>query len=57
MVGTAVTDVGTVGEVGVVDTVVFTDRDDAAAIARTVIAMTDVLGINPLDPAWSAGDS
>jgi len=33
------------------------DRDDAAAIARTVIAMTDVLGVNPLDPAWSAGDS
>jgi cysteinyl-tRNA synthetase len=32
------------------------DRDDAAAIARTVIAMTDVLGVNPLDPAWSAGD-
>jgi len=33
------------------------DRDDAATIARTVIAMTDVLGVNPLDPAWSAGDS
>jgi cysteinyl-tRNA synthetase len=33
------------------------DRDDAAAIARTVIAMTDVLGVNPLDPAWAAGDS
>ena len=32
------------------------DRDDAATIARTVIAMTDVLGVNPLDPAWSAGD-
>jgi cysteinyl-tRNA synthetase len=32
------------------------DRDDAAAIARTVIAMTDVLGVHPLDPAWSAGD-
>ena len=33
------------------------DHEDAAAIARTVIAMTDVLGVNPLDPAWSAGDS
>jgi cysteinyl-tRNA synthetase len=33
------------------------DHDDAAAIARTVIAMTDVLGVNPLDPAWAAGDS
>ncbi len=32
------------------------DQEDAATIARTVIAMTDVLGINPLDPAWSAGD-
>ena len=31
MVGTAVTDVGRVGELGEVDTVVFTDRDDAAA--------------------------
>ena len=26
-------------------------------IARVVIAMTDVLGVNPLDPAWSAGDA
>ncbi len=33
------------------------DHEDAAAIARSVIAMTDVLGVNPLDPAWSAGDS
>ena len=33
------------------------DHEDAAAIARVVIAMTDVLGVNPLDPAWSAGDS
>jgi cysteinyl-tRNA synthetase len=33
------------------------DAEDAAAIARVVIAMTDVLGVNPLDPAWSAGDS
>jgi cysteinyl-tRNA synthetase len=33
------------------------DAEDAATIARVVIAMTDVLGVNPLDPAWSAGDS
>ena len=33
------------------------DHDDAEATARVVIAMTDVLGVNPLDPAWSAGDS
>ncbi len=33
------------------------DAEDAAAIARVVIAMTDVLGVNPLDPIWSAGDS
>ncbi|MBM6403152.1 cysteine--tRNA ligase [Phycicoccus sp. CSK15P-2] len=33
------------------------DHDDAAAIARQVVAMTDVLGVNPLDPAWSSGDS
>jgi len=33
------------------------DTEDAAAIARVVIAMTDVLGVNPLDPTWSAGDS
>ena len=33
------------------------DSEDAAAIARVVIAMTDVLGVNPLDPIWSAGDS
>ena len=33
------------------------DHEDAAAIARVVVAMTDVLGVNPLDPAWSAGDS
>ncbi len=33
------------------------DHDDAAATARVVIAMTDVLGVNPLDPAWSAADS
>ena len=32
------------------------DDEDAATIARVVIAMTDVLGVNPLDPAWSAGD-
>jgi cysteinyl-tRNA synthetase len=28
------------------------DHEDAAAVARVVIAMTDVLGVNPLDPAW-----
>src|SRR4029079_5717523 len=33
------------------------DHEDAAAVARVVIAMTDVLGVNPLDPAWSAGDT
>jgi cysteinyl-tRNA synthetase len=33
------------------------DHEDAVAAARTVIAMTDVLGVNPLDPAWAAGDS
>ena len=33
------------------------DHEDAAAVARVVIAMTDVLGVNPLDPAWSASDS
>jgi cysteinyl-tRNA synthetase len=33
------------------------DHEDAAAIASTVIAMTDVLGVNPLDPTWSAGDA
>ncbi|QIM21956.1 cysteine--tRNA ligase [Phycicoccus sp. HDW14] len=33
------------------------DADDAATIARSVVAMTDVLGVNPLDPAWSTGGS
>ncbi|MBD3784187.1 MAG: cysteine--tRNA ligase [Micrococcales bacterium] len=33
------------------------DHDDAAAIAHQVVAMADVLGVNPLDPAWSAGGS
>ncbi|NHA69881.1 cysteine--tRNA ligase [Phycicoccus flavus] len=31
------------------------DQDDATAIARQVVAMTDVLGVNPLDPVWSSG--
>jgi cysteinyl-tRNA synthetase len=31
------------------------DHEDAAAIARTVVAMTDVIGVNPLDPVWSSG--
>ena len=33
------------------------DHEDAAAHARLVIAMTDVLGVNPLDAQWTAGDS
>ena len=33
------------------------DRDEAAEIARTVIAMTDVLGVNPLSAHWSGGAS
>ena len=33
------------------------DHDDAAAIARQVVAMADVLGVNPLDPTWSSGGS
>ncbi|WP_299444607.1 cysteine--tRNA ligase [uncultured Phycicoccus sp.] len=33
------------------------DHDDAAAIARGVVAMADVLGVNPLDPVWSDGGS
>ncbi|MGL5930236.1 MAG: cysteine--tRNA ligase [Dermatophilaceae bacterium] len=32
------------------------DPDAAATTARAVVAMTDVLGINPLDPVWSGGD-
>ncbi|MGC5171540.1 cysteine--tRNA ligase [Microbacterium sp. DT81.1] len=33
-------------------------ESDAALRARTsVIAMTDLLGINPLDPQWSTGDA
>jgi cysteinyl-tRNA synthetase len=32
------------------------DNEDAAVIARVVVAMTDVLGVNPLDPVWSDGD-
>ena len=31
------------------------DRPAAEAAARLVVAMTDVLGINPLDPVWGAG--
>ncbi|GGL33176.1 cysteine--tRNA ligase [Phycicoccus endophyticus] len=33
------------------------DHDDAADTARQVVAMTDILGVNPLDPAWSTGGS
>jgi cysteinyl-tRNA synthetase len=32
------------------------DHADAEAIAGSVVAMTDVLGVNPLDPLWAAGD-
>ena len=32
------------------------DTEDAAGLARVVVAMTDVLGINPLDPVWGAAD-
>lgn len=32
------------------------DIEDAAGLARVVVAMTDVLGINPLDPVWGAAD-
>jgi cysteinyl-tRNA synthetase len=32
------------------------DHEVAARIAAEVVAMTDVLGVNPLDPAWSGGD-
>jgi cysteinyl-tRNA synthetase len=33
-------------------------EDEAAAIAlRQVVSMTDVLGVNPLDPVWAAGPS
>ena len=31
------------------------DVEDAAAHARTVVAMTDILGVNPLDPGWASG--
>ena len=33
------------------------DQSDAAQAAALVVAMTDVLGVNPLDAAWGAGDS
>ncbi len=33
------------------------DHDEAAAVARTVVAMTDVLGVNPLASNWSDGDT
>ncbi|TWP38870.1 cysteine--tRNA ligase [Leekyejoonella antrihumi] len=31
------------------------ERDDARRLALQVVAMTDLLGVNPLDPQWSAG--
>ena len=33
------------------------DAEDAAEIARAVVAMADVLGINPLDPVWAGGEA
>lgn len=33
------------------------EREEAAAIARLVIAMTDVLGVNPLAPNWTGSDA
>ena len=33
------------------------ENDEAREAAALVIAMTDVLGVNPLDPAWSSDDS
>jgi cysteinyl-tRNA synthetase len=33
------------------------DTDAAARAGRTVVAMTRVLGIDPLDPQWAAGES
>ena len=32
------------------------DTEAAQLAARQVLAMTDILGVNPLDPHWSAGD-
>ena len=32
-------------------------RRDHARPAALVIAMTDILGVNPLDPSWSGADS
>jgi cysteinyl-tRNA synthetase len=33
------------------------ENDTARELAALVIAMTDILGVNPLDPAWSGADS
>ena len=33
------------------------EPETARDLAALVIAMTDVLGVNPLDPAWSGADS
>jgi cysteinyl-tRNA synthetase len=33
------------------------DTEVAADIARTVVAMTEVLGVNPVNPSWGAADS
>ncbi|HEX2705763.1 MAG TPA: DALR domain-containing protein, partial [Candidatus Lustribacter sp.] len=33
------------------------EDDEAVRAARDVIAMTEVLGVNPVDPRWSGGGS
>ena len=33
------------------------ENDEARELAGLVVAMTDILGVNPLDPAWSSDDS
>jgi cysteinyl-tRNA synthetase len=33
------------------------DDDEAARLARLVMGMTEVLGVNPLDPRWNGGSS
>ncbi len=33
------------------------DTEVADGIARVVVAMTEVLGVNPLNPSWGAGDA
>ena len=33
------------------------ESEEAREVAGLVVAMTDILGVNPLDPAWSSDDS